>query len=126
MPRPVALLFLTLALTGQPLRQAEAAGDFARSLAHLLAACDTIEVPDGGVGDDPGVAVMKAETGYAAASAWFPLLGDLWASDHSLFASFVFALPSPGLFTSRGRQERVAWLPTRGSRCQAWLQLFLF
>lgn len=126
MQRPVALLFLVLALTGQPLRQAEAASDFARALAHLLAASNTIEIPDGGVGDDSGVAVMKAESGYAPALAWSLLLGDLWASDHSLSGFFVLALSSPGVVTSRGRQEQVPWLPTRASQRQAWLQLFLF
>jgi hypothetical protein len=124
MPRPVPLLFLVLALTGQPLRQAEAASDFARSLAHLLAATSTIEIPDGGVGDDSGVAVMKAETNHAA-SAWFDCLGDLWATAPSLSASFVLTAFSLGRSPSLGQEEGPPWLPMRAGQRQAWLQLLL-
>ena len=123
MLRSVALLFLVLALTGQPLRQAEAASDFARSLAHLLAASSTIEIPDGGVGDDSGVAVMKAEVGHATASAWS--LGDFWATVPNLSASFVLTSSSLGRSPSLGRQQGPPWLPTRAGQRQAWLQLLL-
>jgi hypothetical protein len=125
MPRPVAVLFLVLALTGQPLRQAEAASDFARSLAHLFAAGSTIEIPDGGVGDDSGEAVMKAEVGHAAASARSHCLGDFWATAPSLSASFVLTSFSLGRSPSLGRQQGPPWLPTRAGQRQAWLQLLL-
>ena len=45
------VMCLIAALSGTPLRQAEAASDLARALADLDASGD-VEVPDGGVGDD--------------------------------------------------------------------------
>jgi hypothetical protein len=125
MPRPVGLLFLVLALAGQPLRHAEAASDLARSLAHL-AAGDTIEVPDGGVGDDSGVAVVKAETGHASASTRCPSWDDLRAPADGLspLPILAFAPPRPG--RSRGQRGHVAWLPRGASQRQAWLQLLRF
>jgi hypothetical protein len=54
------LLCLIAALSATPLRQAEAAGDFARSRAELGE--DHVEMVDGGVGDDADVGVVKAES----------------------------------------------------------------
>jgi hypothetical protein len=54
------LMCLIAALSGTPLRQAEAASDLARALAESGRG-DDIEVPDGGVGDDSEAAV-KAES----------------------------------------------------------------
>ena len=51
------LLCLIAVLSGTPLRQAEAASDFARSRAEL--GQDHVETIDGGVGDDAEVAVLK-------------------------------------------------------------------
>jgi hypothetical protein len=53
---PLALL---AALTGTPLRQAEAAADLARSLAELDQG-HVIEPVDGGVGDESDATVLKA------------------------------------------------------------------
>jgi hypothetical protein len=53
------LVCLIAALTGSPLRQAEAARDLARSLAELEGG-DVIEVVDGGVGDDAGETILTA------------------------------------------------------------------
>jgi hypothetical protein len=53
------LLCLIAAISGTPLRQAEAASDLARSLEEPVPG-DDIEVPDGGVGDDSD-ATIKAE-----------------------------------------------------------------
>lgn len=53
------LLCLIAALAGSPLRQAEAAGDLARSLAELDGG-DVIETIDGGVGDDAGESILAA------------------------------------------------------------------
>lgn len=119
MPRSVALLLLILALTGQPLRQAEAASDFARVLTHHFAASRTIEIPDGGVGDDSGVAVMKAETSQVATPPWCHCFEDLWPSAHRPSPSFVLTS------SSLRRQERLRWFPTRVSQRHAWLQVFL-
>src|SRR4051794_17693194 len=65
MRRWAFLLSLLAALTGTPLRQAEAASDFARSLVERLQAAD-IESIDGGVGDDSGVGTLPASHGPAA------------------------------------------------------------
>ncbi len=66
-------LCLIAALSGTPLRQAEAASDFARSLEDANRG-DEIEVPDGGVGDDSG-ATIKAET--TGASSVITLSADI-------------------------------------------------
>jgi hypothetical protein len=53
------LLSLVAALTGTPLRQAEAAHDFVSAVADRLGGDDIKEI-DGGVGDDSETAVHKA------------------------------------------------------------------
>ena len=53
------LLCLIAALSGTPLRQAEAANDFARSIGELGQE-DVIETVDGGVGDDTEASILKA------------------------------------------------------------------
>src|SRR5690349_10380958 len=58
MSRIAALLSLIAALTGMPLRQAEAAADLSRSLVELLQSA-SLEIPDGGVGDDSGDACLS-------------------------------------------------------------------
>src|SRR4051794_11122684 len=95
MPRPVALLCLILAIAGQPLRQAEASGDFARALTHLLTPGGAIEIPDGGVGDDSGVATLKAGTGYTNATAGDPSC-DLRGACDGLPRSFNLVPSTPG------------------------------
>lgn len=52
------ILGLLAAFCGTPLRQAEAAGDFARGVAEIMLG-QVIEPVDGGVGDDSGVTVAK-------------------------------------------------------------------
>jgi hypothetical protein len=54
----MVLLCLIAAMAGTPLRQAEAAGDLARSLAELDGG-DVVEEIDGGVGDDSGETILK-------------------------------------------------------------------
>jgi hypothetical protein len=58
----MVLLCLIAALAGTPLRQAEAAGDLARSLAELDGG-SVVEEIDGGVGDDSGETILKAAGG---------------------------------------------------------------
>jgi hypothetical protein len=53
------LLCLIAALSGTPLRQAEAADDFARSIGELGQG-DAIRTIDGGVGDDTEASILKA------------------------------------------------------------------
>jgi hypothetical protein len=54
--RPMVLLSLIAALAGTPMRLAEAANDIVCSLAELGGG-DVVEIPDGGVGDDPEAAI---------------------------------------------------------------------
>jgi hypothetical protein len=61
--RLMFMLSLIAALAGTPLRMAEAAHDFARSVAETGCG-DVMEEPDGGVGDDSD-ATIKAETTHA-------------------------------------------------------------
>ena len=67
MRRLTALLCLMLSLVGTPLRLAEAADDFARSLAELADAV-RIEEVDGGVGDEAELATLKAAEPLAESS----------------------------------------------------------
>jgi hypothetical protein len=53
------LLCLIAALSGTPLRQAEAADDFARSIGGLEQG-GVIQTIDGGVGDDAEASILKA------------------------------------------------------------------
>jgi hypothetical protein len=53
------LLCLIAALSGTPLRQAEAADDFARSIGELGQG-NVIQTIDGGVGDDTEASILKA------------------------------------------------------------------
>jgi hypothetical protein len=61
----MVLLSLIAALAGTPMRLAEAADDIACSLAELGCG-DVIEIPDGGVGDDPEAAI-RADIGHITA-----------------------------------------------------------
>ena len=58
MSRMAALLILIAALTGTPLRQAEAAADLCRSLVESVEPAE-LATPDGGVGDDSEVLVSQ-------------------------------------------------------------------
>ena len=115
MRRWAFLLSLLAALSGTPLRQAEAASDLARSLAELLQAAD-IESPDGGVGDDSGVGTLTASHGPAA---------DVLGRDRPLF-------PAPSRFVGphTGRRGRLAGTglvaPSPARLRHAWLQVFRF
>lgn len=116
MRRWAALFTLIAAITGTPLRQAEAASDLSRTLAGLFQSAD-IESPDGGVGDDSGVGTLTAAHGSLAADAL-------------LYADPLF-LPPPvasGLsrFEAECLRERVWWPQDPPSLRFAWLQSFLF
>jgi hypothetical protein len=68
------VLCLIAALAGTPLRQAEAAHDFARDMADFDEGPDIDEI-DGGVGDDSGAAILKGGTvtHFAQAISLVPL-----------------------------------------------------
>ena len=72
MASTMLLMCLIAAVSGTPLRQAEAASDLARALADWKAR-RRIEVPDGGVGDDSD-ATIKANNGDVPARSPYLLM----------------------------------------------------
>jgi hypothetical protein len=114
------LLCLLAALAGSPLRQAEAAGDLARSLAELDGG-DVIEAVDGGIGDDAGETIPAASRRACAdRKSDRPAIND--GPGPSMCSP---ASPSTGGDITRPHQ------PTRQptsppARRYAWLQAFRF
>jgi hypothetical protein len=113
------LLCLIAALAGTPLRQAEAASDFARSQAER--GQEHVETIDGGVGDDAEIAILKGGRDAASFSA-VPL--PLPPAAEDLLPSHLPFVPSPGF----GPHPRPcpATLSPGSDRCHAWLQCLLF
>ncbi len=111
--RPLAVqLCLLAALAGTPLRQAEAAGDWSRSLPTT-----DLKAPDGGVGDDSEVGTLTAAHGNFAADA----LADV----------VPFFLPppvAPGLtqLEAESLRQRVWWPQAPPGLRHAWLKIFRF
>jgi len=112
-----ALMTLIAALTGTPLRQAEAAADLCRSMFELHQTTD-VEVPDGGVGDDSGVGTLSA--------LFTSNLADLFASTVSLLLPPVSAEPPVTPDEIEALREVVWWPPNPPNVRHAWLQSFLF
>jgi hypothetical protein len=113
------LLSLIAALSGTPLRQAEAASDFVRALAELGEG--HVEVIDGGVGDDANVSVLKAGCDIQSLRAMTPLT----TAEGHLRPVLTAALSLPEF----GHQRPFDRAPTCSSgslRPHAWLQCFLF
>ncbi|MFO0954755.1 MAG: hypothetical protein U0835_27050 [Isosphaeraceae bacterium] len=108
------LLGLTAAAAGTPLRQSEAAADFARSLAEIDDG-DVLEEVDGGVGDDAGDTIRADET--------HPPDGP--AAPAFLAVSRLVSPAPCGLSKNAG-----AWAVPRpstgGPLTSAWLQRFRF
>jgi hypothetical protein len=117
MSRTAALLSLIAALTGMPLRQAEAAADLSRSLVEVLQP-PGLEVPDGGVGDDSGDATLS---GSHVNSMVNPL-----PSADPLILPPALIVPHFKPDQAKGLWERVWWPPKPPNGRQAWLQVFLF
>ena len=117
MSRLAALLILVAALTGTPLRQAEAAGDLGRSLRELVQPAN-MEEPDGGVGDDSGVGTLSTSHAIALADPF------------TLATPFRLAPTSIGLPITAGGEDALrerVWCPSNPPNCRhAWLQIFLF
>lgn len=115
----MCLLCLIAALSGTPLRQAEAADDFARSIAELGDG-NVVETVDGGVGDDANETVLKAgaEVHPATASVALPTADRLPPVQPPL-------LSQPA---SDGRrwEGSTPWPTASPVRRHAWLQRFLF
>jgi hypothetical protein len=117
MRRVATMMTLIAALTGTPLRQAEAADDLCRSIIELLQAAN-IEIPDGGVGDDSGVGTLSG-----------PHTGSL--ADPLTWVPPLFLPPvSAGSPATPGEVEAlrgvVWWPPNPPNIHHAWLQTFLF
>jgi hypothetical protein len=112
------LLCLIAALSGTPLRQAEAADDFARSIGELGQG-DVIETIDGGVGDDIEASILKAASDTHVLSATF-----LLATADVHFTPLITAfLPNIG----DGRSPDLSsLLAITSDRWFAWIQCFLF
>jgi hypothetical protein len=112
------LLCLVAALSGTPLRQAEAADDFARTFGECGQG-DALHTVDGGVGDDKEVSILKAG-GDAQSLPATILLAAVDAHYSSLIpASF---LPTIGYCDWA---EPLGSLPASSARRCAWLQCFL-
>lgn len=109
----MVLLSLLVALTGSPLRLAEAADDLARRLAEFVDDAG-IEAADGGVGDDSGVTI-QSDIAHAPVA---PGLADLAPT------AFLLAKRPPGL-APRPSADPPAPTPTSSRRRCALLQRFL-
>jgi hypothetical protein len=109
----MVLLSLIAALAGTPMRLAEAADDIACSLAEL-GGRSVVEIPDGGVGDDPETAI-KADVRHIPLTI---------ADVDGLSGCLILAPPVPG-----GALRPRASRPTRPAaslpRRLAMLQCFL-
>jgi hypothetical protein len=112
------VLCLVAALSGTPLRQAEAAGDLARALGELEQG-QVIEIVDGGVGDDTNVSILKA--GAIASRQASALLMPADPLPALRKTPALAAQNDHGL-----RAERRAWLTADPGTSCAWLQRFLF
>ncbi len=114
------LLCLIAALAGTPLRQVEAAGDLARSLAELDGG-DVVEQIDDGVGDDSGETILKPGGPGGSVLGWNAPMPDDGPR---------MVLPATAPLSSRGDAPRLADRPgppiSDHARRHAWLQFFLF
>ena len=100
-----------------PLRQAEAAADLSRSLVELLQPA-SLEVPDGGVGDDSGDATFSG--------SHVSFIVDPLTSVGPLILPPALIAPPFTPDQAEGLRERVWWPSRPPNRCHAWLQVFLF
>jgi len=109
------LISILAALSGTPLRQAEAAADFARSITDQIP-CGHVEIPDGGVGDD-------AEVGIPATAHQDHAVDPLVDFD---FMSLPLSTQVVALTLEEGIRERVWWPQSPPTLRFAWLQTFRF
>jgi hypothetical protein len=107
------VLSLIATLAGAPLRAAEAAHDLATSVADLGDG-DTLEMPDGGVGDDSG-ATIRSEVSRAPLES---------AGAHSLPAACLVATWRSSVPVER-KADRIDVIASGVARRLARLQCFL-
>ncbi len=112
------LLCLIAALSGAPLRQAEAASDLARSLDELGDG-NIIETIDGGVGDDKEASILKAGDAHALAAAISPEMADVDLASPTSVSSLA-------MIGGRRPADVRGFLPASTARRIAWLQCYLF
>jgi hypothetical protein len=117
MSRIASWLILIAALTGTPLRQAEAADDLCRSMIELLQPAN-IETPDGGVGDDLGVGTLSG--------SHTSNLDDPLTLAAPLLLPPVAAGSPVTLGEAEALRERVWWPAHPPNVRHAWLQVCLF
>src|SRR4051794_21447266 len=117
MRRLAALMTLIAALTGTPLRQAEAADDFCRSMFESQQSAN-IEIPDGGVGDDSGVGTLSGTHTSSLADPF------AWAAPLLLPPVSAESPATPG--EVEALRDVVWWPPNPPNVRHAWLQTFLF
>jgi hypothetical protein len=117
MRRTAALLSLIAALTGMPLRQAEAAADLSRSMVELLQPAN-LEIPDGGVGDDCGDATLSGSN--------VNFIVDSLPSAGPFILPLALIAPPFTPDQAEELRERAWWPPRPPNRRHAWLQIFLF
>ena len=113
------VLCLFAAISGTPLRQAEAAADFVRAVDECGQG-DTLHDVDGGVGDDKEVSIVKAG-GHTQVLP--PTISRVTADACFTSLNPVPTLPKIG---DRDRAERMGSLSVNSPRRCAWLQRFLF
>ena len=112
------LLCLLAALSGTPLRQAEAADDLSRALVKFLQPA-SIETPDGGVGDDSCVGTLRPANHVQVSL-------DRGPASWTVASLSLLIPPHFAQHDARRWRQQVAWPPTASSRDPAWLQVFLF
>jgi hypothetical protein len=113
------LLCLISVLSGTPLRQAAAADDYARAVGEHVHGY-VLDTPDGDVGDDQDLSVLKAGGDTPSVTATnLLLMADVYFMAFSPFLS----LPSIG---DRRWADLSGSLPACSGRRSAWLQCFLF
>jgi hypothetical protein len=115
--RLAALMTLIAALTGTPLRQAEAADDLCRSLLGMFQPA-SLDIPDGGVGDDSGIGTLSVPPSSGLTNpltSVAPLLTSPVSAQSPATRGDVESLRELVWSTSNPPNER-----------NAWLQAFLF
>jgi hypothetical protein len=113
------VLSLIAALAGTPLREAEAANDFARSFGENGHG-DAIETIDGGVGDDTEVTILKAAGNTQSLTAMNLLV---MVDDQIMPSIAIISVSHTG---GRRWSDPPGSLPACCGRRFAWLQRFLF
>jgi hypothetical protein len=115
----MVVLCLIAVLSGTPLRQAAAADDYARSIDNY-GQPHVLDTPDGEVGDDKDLSVLKAGSNTHSLTA----TNLLAIADVYFLPSIPFlSLPDIG---DRRWADLSGSLPACSGRRSAWLQCFLF